>query len=230
MLLIDYLAPTHGSPFTSHDMKLLSVNVGQPGTYLYKGKEETTSIFKSAVNGKVAVSKLNVQGDAQSDLNVHGGELKAVYSYDISYYAHWKRILQRDDWNYGLFGENLTTDGLTDDKVFIGNIYRIGSVYLKAVQPRFPCFKLNIRFGMDDMLQQFMQQGRHGIYFKVEQEGELEPGDEIIFAEQSKHAVSIEQYVQCYYNKGADKNMLEQILAIALLPERHRKAFESYKQ
>jgi MOSC domain-containing protein YiiM len=210
-------------------MKLLSVNVGQPKTYMYRDKEETTSIFKSPVQEKRNVSKCNIEGDLQSDLINHGGELKAVYSYDISYYEHWKNILQREDWNYGLFGENLTTEGLTDDKVLVGNIYKIGTVYLKVIQPRFPCFKLNIRFGTDDMLQKFMRQGKHGIYFKVEQEGTLEAGDEIVLAEESKHKITIEQYVQCYYNKGADKDLLERILTIGPLPERHRKAFESYQ-
>jgi MOSC domain-containing protein YiiM len=150
-------------------MKLLSLNVGQPQMHIYQGKEVITSIFKSPVQGKRKVSKLNIEGDAQGDLAVHGGELKAVYSYDVSYYNHWKIILQRDDWNYGLFGENLTTEGLADDQVFIGNIYSIGSVYLKALQPRFPCFKLNIRFAMADMLQRFVQQEKHGTYFSVVQ-------------------------------------------------------------
>lgn len=209
-------------------MKLLSVNTGQPKTYSYDDKEVSTSIFKSPVQGKIKVSKLNIDGDLQGDLKAHGGELKAVYSYDISYYDHWKSILQRDDWSYGLFGENLTTQGLADGQVKIGDIYRIGSVYLKAIQPRFPCFKLNIRFGKADMLQQFMQEGKHGTYFKVEQEGSLTPGDEIFLAESSKYDITIAQYVQCYYNKGADKDILAQILAVEFLPGRHRKAFESY--
>jgi MOSC domain-containing protein YiiM len=209
-------------------MKLLSVNIGQPKTYFYNDKEVITSIFKSPVEGKRNVSKLNVEGDAQGDLNVHGGELKAVYSYDVSYYDQWKHMLQRDDWSYGLFGENLTTEGLTDDKVLIGNIYRVGSVYLKAIQPRFPCFKLNIRFGIDDMLQQFMQLGKHGTYFKVEQEGVLQQDDEIVLEKESEHKISVEQYVQCYYNKGADKELLDQILGVTFLPGRHRKVFESF--
>ncbi len=141
-------------------MKLLSLNVGLPQTYSYQGKEVATSIFKSAVEGSRSVSKTNIEGDGQGDLVHHGGEMKAVYSYDIAYYEHWKNILQRNDWNYGLFGENLTTKGLTDDKVLIGNIYKIGSVYLKAIQPRFPCYKLNIRFEMHDMLQQFYATGK----------------------------------------------------------------------
>lgn len=209
-------------------MKLLSLNVGQPKTYLYNGKEVLTSFFKSAVSNERNVSKFNVEGDAQADLSVHGGELKAVYAYDISYYDHWKTLLHREDWSYGLFGENLTTKRMADDKVFAGNIYKIGSVYLKAVQPRFPCFKLNIRFGTDTMLQQFMEQERNGIYFSVVQEGKLCAGDEILLEEKSKHNITMQQLVQCYYTKGADKSLLQQILSIDFLPERLMKAYESF--
>jgi MOSC domain-containing protein YiiM len=209
-------------------MKLLSLNVGQPQKYIYKDKEVVTSIFKSPVQGERKVSKINIEGDAQGDLTVHGGEMKAVYSYDISYYDHWKTILQREDWHHGLFGENLTTEGLADHQVYVGSIYKIGSVYLKAVQPRFPCFKLNIRFGTDDMLQHFVQHEKHGIYFSVVQEGSLTAGDEISLAEESKHKLTIQDFVQCYYNKGADKEVLSKLLEIDFLSERNRKAFESF--
>ena len=209
-------------------MKVISLNTGKPRPFCYNGKEGFTSIFKSPVEGERKVSALNIEGDAQTDLTVHGGELKAVYSYDISYYHHWRNILNRDEWSYGLFGENLTTEGLTDDKVFIGNVYRAGSVCLKAIQPRFPCFKLNIRFGIEDMLQQFMQQGKNGIYFSVVEEGSLQAGDSIKLVEASKYKITIQQLVEAYYNKGADKMIVEQILAIEFLPERLRKAFESF--
>jgi MOSC domain-containing protein YiiM len=209
-------------------MKLISLNVGKPQPFSYHGKEGYTSIFKSPVTGIRKVSALNIEGDKQSDLTFHGGELKAAYAYDISYYHHWKDILQRDDWSYGLFKENLTTEGLPDDTIFIGNVYRVGSVYLRAVQPRFPCFKLNIRFGTDSMLQQFMQQGKHGTYFSVVQQGTLKAGDTIELIEVSKHNITIQQLVEAYYNKGADKNIVEQILAIEFLPERLRHSFQSY--
>lgn len=211
-------------------MKVISVNIGKPTPFSYKGHEGYTSIFKSAVQGERRVSVLNIEGDEQADLTVHGGELKAVYAYDLSYYRHWKNILHRDDWSYGLFGENLTTEGLADDAVFIGNDYRVGSVILKAVQPRFPCFKLNIRFGKEGMLQQFMQEGKHGTYFSVVREGSLQAGDRFELVEASKHNITIQQLTEAYYNKGADKNIVEQILAIECLPPRLRSAFESYMQ
>jgi MOSC domain-containing protein YiiM len=210
-------------------MKLVSVNVGQPRPYSYKEKQGMTSIFKSAVSGPKRVSFTNIEGDAQGDLAVHGGPLKAVYAYDVSYYDHWKNILEWQDWNYGLFGENLTTQGLTDDKVLVGSVYRIGSAYLKAIQPRFPCIKLNVRFGIDDMLQRFTKEGRNGTYFSVVQQGSIEAGDEISIEEISSHDISIQQLVHAYYNKGTDATTIDKILAIDFLPERLRKAFESFK-
>lgn len=187
-----------------------------------------TSIFKSSVTGKRKVSFTNVEGDEQADLRVHGGIYKAVYAYDISYYHHWKTILERSDWNYGLFGENLTTEGLTDDKVRIGSIYRIGSVYLQAIQPRFPCIKINIRFGLADMIEWFVNEKKNGIYFKVVKEGEMQNGDEVTLVEESLHEVTIQDFAECYYSKGIDKSLLKKIVAIPYLPEGKRKTFESF--
>jgi MOSC domain-containing protein YiiM len=209
-------------------MKVISLNVGEPQHFSYKGLEGYTSIFKAPVQGERKVSALNIEGDKQADLTVHGGALKAVYAYDISYYAHWKNILIRDDWSNGLFGENLTTEGLTDDLVIVGNIYKVGSVLLKAVQPRFPCFKLNIKFRTERMVPQFIEQGKHGTYFSVEQEGSLKAGDPIKLIQTSKHKITIQQMVEAYYNKGTNKNIVEQILSIEFLPERLRNTFESY--
>ena len=220
-----YLPPLHYL-FT---MLLISLNVGKPRSYSYNGKEVVTSIFKSPVDGERKVTTLNIDGDEQGDLVVHGGVNKAVYAYDISYYDHWKKVLPRDDWSYGMFGENLTTDGLTDDVVGIGNVYRVGTVLLKAIQPRFPCTKLNVRFGRDDMIQQFMEQGRNGTYFKVVQEGSLQAGDAIELVEQSPHGVTVKEFVETYYSKGADRSTVERVLAIEFLPERMRKAFESFR-
>lgn len=122
-------------------MKVVSVNVGLPQEREWQGKTVMTSIFKTAVANRRKVSFTNIEGDQQADLRVHGGVNKAVYAYDVSYYNYWQNILQRNDWSYGLFGENLTTEGLTDDAVRIGNVYKIGNTKLQAIQPRFPCVK-----------------------------------------------------------------------------------------
>lgn len=209
-------------------MKLLSLNIGKPQHFEYKGKQITTSIYKHPVNGKRNVSLHNIDGDAQSDLTNHGGKMKAVYAYDISNYQFWKDVIERHDWTYGLFGENLTTSGLEDKNIFLGDIFKIGTVYFKAVQPRFPCYKLNIRFNREDMLPLFTQHQRNGTYFSVVQPGNIEAGDEIILAERSNFDVTIQQMVEAYYNKGTNKELLQKILAIDFLPERLLKAFRSY--
>jgi MOSC domain-containing protein YiiM len=209
-------------------MKLLSLNIGSPQDLEWNGKVVRTSIFKSPVEGKRKISFLNVEGDEQADLRVHGGLNKAVYAYDISHYAHWKTVLHRTSWPYGLFGENLTTEGLLDTEVRIGDLYEIGTATLQVVQPRFPCTKLNIRFGLPDMVERFMAQQRNGIYFRVLGEGSVGAGDSIQLAEQSSYTVTIHDYVNCYYSKGKNRMVLDAILSIPFLPESQRKAFEGF--
>jgi MOSC domain-containing protein YiiM len=209
-------------------MKLVSLNVGKPREFEWMGKMVRTSIFKNPVSDQRKVSVLNIDGDQQSDLNVHGGINKAVYAYDLSHYDHWKKILPRDDWQHGMFGENLTTSGLIDEKVRIGDVFQVGTVKLQAIQPRFPCFKLNIRFGFPDMIERFMVQKRNGIYFKVVEEGNIQVNDEIKRIESSPFNVTITDYVNCYYSKGSDKAVLKILLSIPYLPERHRTVFEGY--
>jgi len=209
-------------------MKLLSLNIGRPQEFNWTGKTVRTSIFKNPVSDRRKVFYLNIEGDEQSDLNVHGGINKAVYAYDVSHYDHWKNILQREDWQFGMFGENLTTSGLPDEQVKIGDIYQIGTTSLQVIQPRFPCFKLNIRFGVRDMIERFMEQKRNGIYFKVVEEGTIQANDEIKLIQPSAFNVSIPEYVNCYYSKGSDKSILKNLLSIPFLPQRHRTVFEGY--
>ena len=193
------------------------------------GNPVRTSIFKTPVSGARKVSFTNIEGDEQSDLNVHGGVNKAVYAYDLSHYDHWKRILQRDDWQYGMFGENLTTSGLVDNEVKIGAIYQVGTAKFQVIQPRFPCFKLNIRFALQDMIERFMEQKRNGIYFKVIEEGVIHVNDEIKLNTTSSCNVSIAEYVNCYYSKGSNKSVVKALLSFPGLPERHRTVFEGYQ-
>lgn len=209
-------------------MKLVSLNVGGPKDVEWNGKIVRTSIFKSSVANKRKVTQLNIEGDEQSDLRVHGGINKAIYAYDVSHYEHWKKLLVRDDWSWGLFGENLTTEGLPDEEVKIGDVYQIGTVKLQVVQPRFPCMKLNVRFNNPEMTELFVTQRRNGIYFKVLEEGEIEAGDEIKLLERSSYNVTIQNYVNCYYEKGKPDHIRTTILSIPFLPESQRRAFESF--
>lgn len=209
-------------------MKLFSLNVGRPQEVEWNGKTVRTGIFKQPVPGSRKVSFLNVEGDEQADLRVHGGLNKAVYAYDVSHYRHWKSLLPRDDWTPGLFGENLTTEGLLDNEVKIGNVYQIGSVHLQAVQPRFPCTKLNVRFGLPDMVERFAAVRRNGIYFRVVKEGVLAAGDEIRLVQASGFNVTVQQYVDCYCTKGKDRTVVATVLSVPFLSESQRRTFESF--
>ena len=209
-------------------MKIISLNVGKPQEKEWHGKQVMTSIFKSPIHSRCKVSFTNIEGDEQADLSVHGGINKAVYAYDISHYDHWQSILLREDWKFGMFGENLTTMGLRDDEVRIGNVYRMGTAKLQAIQPRFPCVKINIRFGLPDMIERFINEKRSGIYFKVIEEGELETDDEITLVEESVHEVTVQDFVECYYSKGKDKSILKKLLAVPFLPESKKQAFAKF--
>lgn len=216
------------SSLSFETMKVVSLNVGTPQQKQWQGKTVRTSIFKSPVTGKRTVSFVNIEGDEQSDLRVHGGANKAVYAYDLSHYAHWKTVLQREQWEYGLFGENLTTEGLPDDEARIGDIYQIGTATFQIVQPRFPCTKLNIRFSLPDMMEKFREQKRNGIYFRVLEEGVIAAGDKIALVQPSAGSVTVQDYVNSYYSKGKDRDLLQRILSIPLLPEGQRNAFAAF--
>lgn len=211
-------------------MKIQSLNIGKSVTVNWNDELVSTGIFKNATTQPCKVSFTGIEGDEQADLIHHGGENKAVYAYDIAYYEHWKTILPQHNWQPAFLGENLTTEGLTDDLVVIGSHYKIGTTILMAVQPRFPCFKLNIKTGIPNMLELFVQQQKHGIYFKVIQEGTIQASDTIELIHQSKNNVSILELVQSYYSKGADKDLLNDILAIDVLPQKLRTTFESFKK
>ena len=161
-------------------MRLLSVNVGLPREVEWRGKRVLTSIFKEPVSGRVRVDRLNLDGDRQADLTVHGGFAKAVYVYPSEHYSYWREHL--GDLAPGAFGENFTTEGLLEETVRIGDRLRIGSAEFVVTQPRMPCYKLQVRFGRLDMVRRFLRSGRSGFYLAVAREGEVETGDEIALA------------------------------------------------
>ena len=160
-------------------MKVLSVNVGLPRKVLFNGQTITTAIFKDPVKGPVMLRKINLDGDKQADLTVHGGVDKAVYSYPAEHYDYWRKQYPNIDIIWGMFGENFTTEGLMEDTVNIGDQVQIGSAKLVATQPRMPCYKLGVRFGLMEIIRRFLSSGRPGIYFKVLKQGEVKTGDKI---------------------------------------------------
>jgi MOSC domain-containing protein YiiM len=185
-------------------MRLISVCVGVPREADWKGKPVTTGIFKQPVDGRVMMRSLNLDGDRQADLTVHGGVEKAVYAYPMEHYAYWRQEFPNDELPWGAFGENLTVEGLLESEVNIGDRFRIGTAEVMVTQPRFPCFKLNLKFGRDDMVKRFLNSRLSGIYFSVVQEGEIGAGDAITVVSRDEHNVTVADIVQIYVREASD--------------------------
>ena len=192
--------------------RVLSVNVGMPKHVQVAGRAVLTSIFKSPVEGRVAVRQHNLAGDKQSDLTVHGGPYKAVYCYPGEHYPFWSEELPGMDLPFGAFGENLTTEGLSEETVYIGEQFRIGSAVLQVTQPRMPCFKLGIRFGRADMVKKFWLSGRPGIYFSVLEEGQLEAGDPIESVARCAESVTVADVLRLYRGEEKSVDLLRRAL------------------
>ena len=207
-------------------MRVVSVNVGLPREVAWRGKTVTTAIFKEPVAGRVALRSLNLDGDRQADLTVHGGREKAVYVYPVEHYRHWRTELVDGALPYGAFGENLTTDGLREDAVHVGDHFRVGSAELLVTQPRLPCYKLGIRFGRADMVKKFQLSGRSGFYFSVVEEGDVAAGDGAEIVSRDKHAVTVAECVELYTNRNnPSAERVRQLLQVQTLPPGMRKYF-----
>jgi len=206
-----------------HSMKLLSVNVGLPREIEWKGKIVRTSIFKAPVPGRIRVAKLNVEGDQQSDLTVHGGIDKAVYAYPSEHYPFWRREFPGMDLPWGVFGENLTTEGLLEETLHIGDRLQVGSSEFVVTQPRMPCFKLGIRFNRPDMVKRFLQSGRSGFYFAVLKKGELAADDSIELVERDDHDVTVADVVD--RGDATNQDMLRRVSELPSLPNSWREYF-----
>ena len=206
-------------------MKLLSINVGGPREVASNGKIVRTSIFKDPVSGPVRVSKLNLAGDEQSDLTVHGGVDMAVYVYPSEHYPYWRKQLPEVEFPWGAFGENLTTEGLSEKEVKIGDRLGIGSVKFVVTQPRLPCYKLGIRFGSPDMVKRFHQSGRPGFYLAVLQEGEISAGDTIDWLPEEQPSVSVADIVRLFTTKNPEPELLRQASELSVLPDMWREHF-----
>jgi MOSC domain-containing protein YiiM len=206
-------------------MKVVSVNVGLPREIIWKGNVVTTGIFKNPVQGRIAVRKLNIDGDRQADLSVHGGIDKAVYVYPLQHYQYWRAELPHQEMPWGMFGENLTIDGLQEDSVNIGDQFRVGSAEVVVTQPRMPCYKLAAKFERDDMLKRFLKSGRTGFYFGVLKEGEVGAEDEIEWIARDKHNITVADITRLYTSEKQNRNLMRRAIEVEALPEGWRGYF-----
>jgi MOSC domain-containing protein YiiM len=207
-------------------MKLICVNVGLPREVTWKGKTVTTGIFKEPVSKRVMVRSLNLDGDGQADLTVHGGVDKAVYVYPFEHYDYWRSELPDTELPLGIFGENFTITGLREEEVNIGDRFRIGDVHLMVTQPRLPCYKLGIRFGRPEMVKQFLASRRTGFYFRVLQEGEVGAGDTLKLVSRDDRNITVADITQLYTREQNNPELLHQAAQLEALPESWRDYFQ----
>lgn len=203
-------------------MRLVSVNCGLPREVEWHGRTVATGIFKQPVKGRITLRRLNLEGDRQADLTVHGGEAKAVYCYPLAHYDYWKAELPGHPLPMGVFGENFTTDGLLESTVFVGDKFSIGSAQVVVTQPRLPCYKLGIRFESDDMVKRFLISARTGFYVAVKREGSVAAEDQITFADRDRDSMPVSEITRLYVTKkyaAEDLASARRALSIDALPD-----------
>ncbi|MFY9823443.1 MAG: MOSC domain-containing protein [Thermoanaerobaculia bacterium] len=208
-------------------MKIVSVNVGLPRPVEWRGRRIMTGIYKEPVDGRVAVRRLNLDGDRQADLSVHGGVHKAVYAYPSEHYPFWRNEFGLPDLAWGAFGENLTTEGWWEDEIHIGDRFRAGTAEFIVTQPRTPCFKLALKFDRDDVVDRFLETVRPGFYLAVAQEGDLAAGDPFERIHEDERHVTVTDIVNLYLHRQArpDPDLLRRAVEVEALPEAWRDHF-----
>ncbi len=206
-------------------MKLISVNVGLPKNISTGDKSVTTGIFKEPVAGMVHVRTLNLDGDRQADLSVHGGPDKAVYAYPSEHYEFWRPELSLDLSEWGAFGENLTIEGLSEESVSIGDRFGIGTALFEVTQPRLPCLKLAAKFQREDIIRRFLASRRTGFYLRVLEEGSLQAGDAIALLKQDPHRVTVREITDLYVTKKPEPSRIDRVLSVEALPKSWREHF-----
>lgn len=207
------------------EMQVISVNVGQPREVVWKGQTVLTGIFKEPVEGRITVRRLNLEGDRQADLTVHGGPEKAIYAYPSEYYTFWREQFPEMDLPWGMFGENLTIAGLLDETVHIGDRFEVGSTQVMVTQPRLPCYKLGLKFGRDDILKRFLRSKLTGFYFSVLKEGDVAANDPITLLHRDEHQVKVVDITRLYHEDKHNLDLLRRVVGVEALPETWRDYF-----
>lgn len=210
-------------------MRLLSLNVARPQLLMYKGQTISSGILKRPVSGRVMLRTLNLDGDKQADLSVHGGPYKAVYAYPSEHYEYWRVELPATELPWGMFGENFTTEGITEglseDELHVGDRLRVGAAKIMVRQPRMPCYKLAAKFNRDDMIERFLVSGRSGFYFSVEHEGEVGEGDAIEIVSRNRDGITIAEMNRLFVRDRYNLDLLHKAIATEALPESWRDYF-----
>ena len=214
--------------FYLYDMKIISTNIGKATTFLWNGREEQTGIFKSPTNEPLLLGKMDVLKDTVIDRVHHAGINKACYLFASDHYPYWKGIYPELNWDWGMFGENLTVEGLDESTMRIGDIYKIGNVVVQVSQPREPCYKLGVRFGNAKILKEFIDYGYSGTYVRILEEGKVKNGDELILQKKSENTLTVRECFQIILAKEKDPILLQKAINNPSLPEYKRDRLKKY--
>ena len=208
-------------------MQLLSIHVGRPQLVMRNGEPVSTAIFKQPVEGRVMLRTLNLDGDRQADLSVHGGRTKAVYAYPAEHYDFWRKEFPDMELPFGMFGENFTVTGFSESELNIGDEFRVGAAIVRVTEPRLPCYKLGIKFGRSDILKRFLASERTGFYLGVDQEGEVGASDEFQLIRRNKPSVTITEVTRLYSSDRANVELLRRAVAVEALDDGWRSYFQN---
>lgn len=209
-------------------MKVISTNIGNPTTIHRNGKEEQTGIFKYPTNETLFLGKTDVLKDTVIDRKHHAGINKACYLFSADQYPYWKKMYPELEWDWGMFGENLTVKGLNEAEIRIGDIFKIGSALVQVSQPREPCYKLGVRFGTQEILRQFIDHGFPGTYVRILEEGEVQRNDELILVERSVNPLSVKQFYELLFAKKKDLEIVKLAINNPSLPENKRARLKKF--
>jgi MOSC domain-containing protein YiiM len=209
-------------------MIITSTNIAKPTTIIWNDKEVITGIYKAPINESIYLGKYDVKGDEVTDRKYHGGEFKACYLFSENHYEYWKNLYPNLDWNWGMFGENLTVSGLDETKIMIGDIYKVGEVLIQITQPREPCFKFGVKFGSQRALKQFIDYGFSGTYVRVLEEGLVKTGDKFQLVKQAENSITTYQFFDLLFSKEKNKNLIKLIQNNDALPIKKRDKLKAY--
>ncbi|MBJ6366842.1 MOSC domain-containing protein [Snuella sedimenti] len=209
-------------------MNITSTNIATPQTFVWQGKEVTSGIFKTPVNTPIFLGKESVNNDFVSDTKVHGGYYKACYLFSADHYPYWKALYPNLNWDWGMFGENLTVAGLDETKIHVGDIYKMGSALVQVSQPREPCFKLGAKFGSQEILKQFIAHKRPGTYISILKEGSVSIGDSITLVERMEKSLSVAELFHLFFSKTKDDTLIEIAMSNEALPQHKRDKLKSF--
>lgn len=201
-------------------MKVVSTNIAKPRTVTWRGRDIQTGIYKEPVNEPIYLGKEDVANDSVIDRKHHGGEYKACYLFGADYYEDWKQKYPELDWEWGMFGENLTVEGLDENKLEIGAVYRLGKAIVQITEPRQPCYKLGIKFGTQKVIVEFLEYGHPGTYVRILEEGEVVTGDTMRLQKAGANVLTVAQYNMLVNQKKKDKDLV----ALAIANDGIRKA------